>query len=357
MDDLRKDFEQSFGSLKRNTRIVLPFLFSTALILLLIFLFLSITGIGPLFREMMAASAEFEKQKKGYLMNPDNIGDKNYTLEMLSYIGRDSRHSKYDDQMIEYLDESGFDFGKFAKVMVMKNLVMLIAFVIIGIAGSIYFSSMSYAIVAMHSKKESFSAGSLLRLTNRNFFRLIVLGIFKFLIITAPLLLGVALVGLSFLASKALGIILIILLLIAFIFYAVYMKIRLLFAVPIMYIDGKGAAASLKESFWMTKGNMKHTAILFFILYGILLTLNSFVGRPLYESFIALLTVPNYGIALTSMIIVLVTLVILSFGSAFHHLFWFYSYLSSKKPLILKQNVKNSKGGKQNAKNANKPSR
>jgi len=357
MDNLRKDFEQSFGSLKRNTRIVLPSLFSTVLILLLLFLFLSITGIGPLFREIMSASAGFEKQKKDYLMNPDNIGDKNYTLEMLNYVGRDSRHSKYNDQMVEYLDESGFDSGKFAKVMVMGNLVMLIAFVIIGIIASIFFSSMSYAIVAMHVKKESFSARRLLRFTNKNFFRLILLGIFKFLIIAAPLLLGVALVGLSFLASKALGIILIILLLIAFVFYAIYMSIKLIFAVPIMYIDGKGAAASLKESFWMTKGNMKHTAILFLILYGITLTLNSFIGNPLYESFIVALTIPSYGIVITSIIIVLITMVMLSFGSAFHHLFWFYSYQGSKKPLKLKQDMKNSEGGKQNAKNANKPSR
>ena len=88
---------------------------------------------------------------------------------------------------------------------------------------------------------------------------------------------------------------------------------------------------SIKISYNITKHHLKQVFIIFAVIYGITLFINSFVGSPLYGSFISLLTTGNVLKFIITLLVVILFLLLEAFMLAFENMFFFYSYLDFKK--------------------------
>src|SRR3989344_8362251 len=104
MVDIKKDFSSSFNLLMHHKKIIIPIFFTILIPMILVFLFLNMSSLNPLLKELVSVSAEFDKQKQDYLLNRENIGKGNYTLELVNYLGKDSESSNYNEQFSAYLE-------------------------------------------------------------------------------------------------------------------------------------------------------------------------------------------------------------------------------------------------------------
>jgi len=329
--DIKKDFGDSFNLLMHHKKIIIPILCSIVLPLILIFLFLNLSGLNPLLKELVSASEEFDQQKTNYLLNKENIGGENYTIELVNYLGKDSESSTYNAEFDKYLEEKGYDWNRYEQLLNVKNVLMLIIFLLIGIIGSFYFSCMSYAIIALTIKNEDIHFDNLLRVTNRSLLKFLSLRILLGFIIIAPIIIFVGIIVSLFFLNAILGVLSIFIFLILFFVYIIIVGLRLFFAAPSMYMEEEGAVKSIEHSFNLTKGHLKQVLIIFFMIYGITIFMNSFIGQPLYDTYSSFLFGANLIKTSINLIIVLLLIIIESFVLTFEHIFFFYSYIDFKE--------------------------
>lgn len=334
MVDIKKDFGDSINLLKKNKKIVLPILLSLIITLFLIYLFLSLSGLLPLLKELISLDKEFEKQKMEYLTAKENIGRENYTMELVSYLGKSSEKSKYNSDFAAYLKQRGYDWGRFKVLLNMKNITLLALFLLVSFIISLYLSSMYFAAIAIAIKKEEMSIGNMLRKANSFVLRLLSLKIIMWALVIAPLIICSLNMGLFAALSpqnKALLILLVVLFILLFVAYIIYLSIKLFFAVPSIYIEKEGAFASIKRSFSMTKNNLKYVVLVFLLVYCINYFIGTFMSQPLFETYINFILGSGIITKSVNFLLVILFLAIESVALAFTHIFRFYAYLDFKK--------------------------
>ena len=331
MVDIRKDFGDSFNLLIHHKKIIIPIFFSILIPLILIFLFLNLSGLNPLLKELVTVSAEFDKQKTDYLLNRENIDKENYTKDLINYLGKDSESSTYNKELEAHLEQKGYDWGRYKQLLNAKNIVLLVIFLLISIIGSFYFSCMSYAIIALVLKKEEIQINNLARVTNKFLLKLLSLKILFGFIIIAPLIIIIGLIVSLFFLNKIIGVLSIFIFIILFLIYLILVGLRLFFATPSIFMEDQGAIKSLKHSWHLTKGHLKQVFIIFFVIWGIALFINSFVGQPLYGTYSNFLFESSWIKAAINFVLVSLFLVLESFVFTFQHIFLFYTYIDFKE--------------------------
>lgn len=331
MVDIKKDFGDSFNLLMHHKKIIIPILCSIILPLILIFLFLNLSGLNPLLKELVHTSEKFDQQKTDYLLNKENIGGENYTKELINYLGKDSESSTYKEEFGKYLEQMGYDWSRYKQLLNAKNIIMLIIFLLIGIIGSFYFSCMSYAIIALTIKNKEINVDNLITVTNRFLLKLLSLKILVSFIVIAPIIITVGIIVSLFFLNTILGALSIFIFVILFLIYIIMVSLRLFFATPSMYMEEEGALKSIKHSFHLTKGHLKQVLIIFFMIYGITIFMNSFIGQPLYGTYSNFLFEANWIKISINFILVLLFIILESFVFTFEHIFLFYSYIEFKE--------------------------
>ena len=96
-------------------------------------------------------------------------------------------------------------------------------------------------------------------------------------------------------------------------------------------MEEQGAVKSIKHSWHLTKGHLKQVFIIFFVIWGIALFINSFVGQPLYGTYSNFLFEASWIKATINFVLVALFLVLESFVFTFQHLFLFYTYIDFKE--------------------------
>ena len=175
-------------------------------------------------------------QKLPKKKNEGNQANKNYTLELISYLGKDNQRSPYYDQYLDYLVKSGFDLTRFIPLWNANNIVAGIIFILASIIASIYFSVMSYAKVSLEVVKKKETKSSL----NRLIWMYILVENVIIFIFAAPFIVFFA--GLFAFESLPgwFGILWLFIFLILLIAYFIFIGVRLLFALPILFIEERG---------------------------------------------------------------------------------------------------------------------
>ncbi|MDP7140930.1 MAG: hypothetical protein QF362_00320 [Candidatus Woesearchaeota archaeon] len=329
MIDIKKDFEDGFNLLMKHKKIMVPVLFSIVVPLILISLFFSLSGVSPLLRELASANEDFDKEKTDYLLSKENIGTDNYSKELINYLGKDSESSTYNDDFEEYLEGKGYDWSRYKELLNAKNVVMGIVFVLLSMISSFYFSSKAYLMIALAIKKKK--SNNLLRMTNRFMLKFFSMRVLIGFIVFIPAMVLAGLGGMLFFVNEILGILSIFLFIILFFGYLIFMSLKLFFATPIMFVEEQGPLRSIKQSFQMTKGHLKQVLIILFMIVGITIFINSFVGQPLYNTYLSLFFESNLVKVAINLVLVLFFLMLESFVFTFEYLFLFLSYVDFKR--------------------------
>jgi len=326
--EITKDFTISFNELKKHKIIVVPTLLSLIIPSILILIFFYVSGLYDLSIDLVKLSEQYNEEKEKFLFENPNISNKNYTVELIHYIGQTDEYKK---GFSAYLEQKGYDWKVWLSLINIKNIILFMVFILAILIVSFYLSCASFALITLNIKNKELNLSTTLGLTNRFLLSLLSLRILSFLIMGLPILLGVLIVVLFFFVNVLLGGIFTFLLIIGTIIYLIFIALRLFFATPIMFIEEKKAADSIKVSYNITKHHLKQVFIVFAIIYGITLFINSFVGSPLYDSFVSLLTTGNILKFIVILSVVLLFLVLEAFMLAFENMFFFYSYIDFKK--------------------------
>ena len=144
MVEIKKVFSNSFNLLLYNKKIIIPILLSIIFSLILGSLLLNLSGLSPLIKEIRSASSEFNNQKTGYLMNTTNMGGENYSSELVTYLSKDSSNSPYNKEFVGYLKGKGFEWNKYKELLNLRNIALLVIFIIIHSVVLFYFRCMDY---------------------------------------------------------------------------------------------------------------------------------------------------------------------------------------------------------------------
>tara|TARA_Y100000310_G_C20575854_1_gene760373 strand:- start:693 stop:1283 length:591 start_codon:yes stop_codon:yes gene_type:complete len=190
---------------------------------------------------------------------------------------------------------------------------------------------MSYAIIALVLKKKAINANNLIRVTNKFLLKLLSLRILVGFIVIAPIIIIAGLIVSLFFLNTILGVLSIFIFIILFFVYLILVGLRLFFTTPSMFMEEQGAVKSIKHSWHLTKGHLKQVFIIFFVIWGIALFINSFVGQPLYGTYSNFLFEASWIKATINFVLVALFLVLESFVFTFQHLFLFYTYIDFKE--------------------------
>jgi membrane-anchored glycerophosphoryl diester phosphodiesterase (GDPDase) len=183
--------------------------------------------------------------------------------------------------------------------------------------------------IALAIKKKKSS--NLLRMTNRFMLKFFSMRVLIGFIVFIPAMVLAGLGGMLFFVNEILGILSIFLFIILFFGYLIFMSLKLFFATPIMFVEEQGPLRSIKQSFQMTKGHLKQVLIILFMIVGITIFINSFVGQPLYNTYLSLFFESNLVKVAINLVLVLFFLMLESFVFTFEYLFLFLSYVDFKR--------------------------
>ena len=225
------------------------------------------------------------------------------------------------------LKDAAFD-KKIEGLFTMQNIVLLIIHIAAIIFISYYLGCATFALVALGIKKQHLSTAAVMGATNRLLLRFLLLYILMLLIVAAPIIAAVLVVAASFLISKVLGILLIILAVLAAIVYIGFMSMKLLFAIPIMMLEDYSAASSIKQSFAATKGRMKDVGIIFLIVFAISMAVG-YAGNSVGSGILSLIKNRAFSTA-TSGVSLIVYYAIQSIVTSFIYAFLFHAYIDLK---------------------------
>jgi len=331
MVNIKDNFNDSFNLLLYNKKTIIPILLSIIFIFILTSLFLNLSGLNPLLKELHSVSAEFDNQKTDYLINTTNIGEENYSSELITYLSKGSSNSPYNKELSGYLGEKGFEWSNYKQLLNSRNINLLVIFIIIGVIGLFYFSCMTYAMIALAIHKKDIGFQNVIKVTNNFLLQFLWLRILLTFILIVPLaiVIGITTYIYSFnmILSLFSGLISFILIMI----FMVFIGLRLFFAIPAMYVDQKNAIDSIKHSFQITRGQIWQVVIIFSIIWGISIFLNSFIGQPLSGTYSNVMFGSNWIKISINFILVLFFVILQSFVFTFEHIFLFYSYIDFKK--------------------------
>ena len=344
--DIGKAFTSSFEGLKKNKSVIVPILISLIVPIILVFVYLHISGLYDVVIDAVYLAQEYDEKKADYVFSNYNLSDKNYTSEALGYF---SGRGEYRKGLVDYWEANGI-ITRSIGLLNLKNIIWGIFFITSITILSIYLSCASYAIVLLSIRKEKLDYRNTISLTNKFWSRYILTGLLLFIITFVPISLGILLMVLSFLLNLWIGVISIILFIVFMIIYLVFISVRLLFVYPILFYDDMPSSQSIKKCFTITKNNFKQLLIVFGIMYGIGATVNSIGFTPFFESFYNLLLPENILKSISIFFLIVFFLLVGSFVSAFQILFLFYSYLDlqSSKTSKISATVSayKTKGGK-----------
>lgn len=326
--DIAKDFTTSFNELWKHKIIIVPTLLSLIIPSILILIFFYVSGLYDLSIGLVKLTEQYNQEKENFLFENPNLSDKDYNVELINYIGQTDEYKK---GFSAYLNTKGYDWNAWLSLINTRNIILFVVFVLAILTVSFYLSCASFAIITLNIKNKEPSLSNTLELTNRFLLGLLSLRILSFLIIGLPILLGILIIVLFFFVNVLLGGIFTFLLVIGAIVYILFIVLRMFFATPIMFIEEKKPSDSIKISYNITRHHLKQVFIVFAVIYGITLFINSFVGNPLYESFVNLLITGNILKFTLTFLIIILFLVLEAFMLAFENMFFFYSYIDFKK--------------------------
>jgi membrane-anchored glycerophosphoryl diester phosphodiesterase (GDPDase) len=334
MVDIQKDFGESFNLLIHRKKIIIPTFISILIPLLLILLFLNVSGINPLLKEISTFSKEFQEQKTDYLTDTENIGQENYSEEMVKYLqsmDSSSQNNEYNAELLLYMEQNGYDWDKYKQIINLENIILLVLFLIVGFISALYFTSMTYSIIALNIKMGEVTMSNIFRVTNRFFLKLFSLRLLLLFIVLVPTLIlsGIA-VSLFFL-NKLLGALSVFVFILILLVYILIVGLRLFFATPAMYMEDESVPKSIKHSLKLTKGHTNQIILAFAIIYGLSIVLNNIIAQPMYSAFQGIIM--EFGVVklLLNTAILLFFLILESFVLTFENIFLFRTYTDFKE--------------------------
>jgi len=328
--NIKEIFSSSFNLLWNNKKIMIPIFLSIIFSLILGSIFLNVSGLSTIIKGVYSASSEFESQKTNYLMNATNIGNETYSSELFTYLSKGSRDSPYNKQLSQYLEEQGFEWSKFKELINSRNILLLIVYIAISLIGLLYFSCMTYSMIALAIHKKDIEFKNVIRVTNRFLFQFIWLQILLIFIVVMPIILLTGIVVYFYSFSKILSILSGLMFFFLIIVYIIFISLRLFFAIPVMYIDQERAINSIKNTFQITKGRIWHVIIIFFIIFAIASFSNTLVNQPFSNIYSSIIFGSNWLKISISLIVLLIFILLKAFLSTFQHTFLFYSYIEFK---------------------------
>lgn len=324
--DIRKAFTSSFENIRKNKKVAVPFFVSLILPMILIFVYMYITGLYGIAVDALQLAQEYDEVKAEYVFNKGNIGKENYTIKALSYL---SGKGEYREGLVDYLEKKDV-FEDVLDAFNFTNILIGIMMFIVLIVTSVYLSAATYSgvLLAIHNKKINYA--NVIKLANRFWLRLFSAYFLMGLIVLLPLSLAAGLMILALAYSAVIGILFVFLFIIFLIVFVLYIGIKLLFVAPIIFFEDLSAKDSIKKSFEISRGNFKTLLIIFGIIYGISTVMGSVGFTPVYDSIIGLILSDNVIKSLLLFIFVVFFLVIGAFINAFEDIFLFYSYQNFK---------------------------
>ncbi|MBS3146836.1 hypothetical protein J4471_04025 [Candidatus Woesearchaeota archaeon] len=287
--EIGKIFNKSWDELIKNKVFILPVIIMIIIPFLLFLIFLGFTDLGGIYKDLV---------------------DKP-----------------------EILENSEDSTEKFAEIFTVKNIVLGIIFISIGIILNLYFSCCMFALISMNIKKIELNYHHMISFANKFFIRFIGLNLLVLIIIALPLIVLWILAAITYINYDNLAIILILLSLIISFIYFIYIALKLFFINPIIFLDNKSASASIKESFKLTKGKMKDIIVLTLVILGITLISNFFINTPMQASIFWVIKTDTLMKIMVGIILALIFLILSAIVYMFIQLFIFYAYINFRKKL------------------------
>lgn len=338
--DIKKSFTTSFEQLRKNKIVVVPILISLIVPLVLVIMYLYISGFYYVFVDAVYLIDEFDSAKAEHVFTNYNLSNANYWGETISYF---SGRGRYRNELAAYLEANGI-FDDIFKLFNVNNIIIGIFVIVLWLVLSVYLESASYAAIMLTSSKRKVSYQSVTVIANKFWLRIISAKILLLILIATPIVLA-ALPILLLTSIVWLEIIMIFAFLAFLVFYIIFTGVKFLFVYPLMFYEDLSSVVSIRKSFNITKNNFKQLLIVFGIIYGISTTALSIGITPLFESFYNLVLSESIIISLVIFLLILFFLLIGSFVTAFERMFLFYSYLNYKSsnlkaPKSINLNVK-----------------
>ena len=184
--EIGKDFATSFNELKKHKVIIVPTLLSLIIPSVLILIFFYVSGLYGLSTDLLKFAEQYNEEKEKFLFENPNLSNKNYTMELIHYIGQSDEYKKGFNG---YLEQKGYDWHIWLSLINAKNIALLTIFILIILAVSFYLSCASFALITLNIKNKELNLPNTLNLTNRFLLSLLSLRILSFLIIGLPILL------------------------------------------------------------------------------------------------------------------------------------------------------------------------
>ncbi len=320
---ISKGFSESFHFLAENKKVILPVFISMAVPLLLIIVFMHISGLQPLLAELGTHSREFAQIKEGYLLDPANFKEQGYGQELVTYLDED----KYSEAFNVYLEQKGYSYSKFVGLITTQNILMGATFFVFGMLVALYFSCMAYSMISRGLRKKGLAAGEVISETNSYLLRLLTMELLLGIIVLFPIALGIFVVSIVFFVSIIAGFLSLVILLFLALAYIFFVSMRLFFVIPSMYMNSSGPINSIRHSHTLTKGHTKQVLMVFLIIYGASLFITSTLSDPLFNSVSGYLLESNF-IRMTFLLLIIFFLVLVeSAVFTLEHIFLFKSYV------------------------------
>ena len=215
--DLGKAFIESASLFKKQKLLFVPQLVLSLFVLWLTLSFISLSGTGDFLREARAEEPNIETLKP--LLNPFNV-------------------------------------------------VLFIIMFFLGVIGAIYFSSLSFALIARSMKGKAFTVGELLRLNNSFVLRYFLLNIIITALLIVPILVPLGLTALAFLVSDPLGFALAVITFFLVFAYWLLLGARFLLIEPILYLENVSVIDSFKKSYSYTSKKAGWALLLLLVIGG-----------------------------------------------------------------------------------------
>ncbi|MBS3139257.1 MAG: hypothetical protein A2730_03900 [Candidatus Staskawiczbacteria bacterium RIFCSPHIGHO2_01_FULL_39_25] len=239
--DLGKAFIESASLFKKQKLLFVPRLILSLFFIWLTISFIFLSGTGDFFREIRAEEPNIESLKP--LLNPGNV------------------------------------------------VLFLITF-FLGVMGAIYFSSLSFALIARSMKGKAFTVGELLRLNNSFFLRYFLLNVIITALLIIPILVPIGLTIIAFFVSTPIGVTLAVITFCLVLAYWFLLGARFLFIEPILYLENVSVIDSFKKSYSYTSKKVGWALLLLLVIGGGSY-LVGLVAQPIYNTIFDVLLLGN----------------------------------------------------------------
>ncbi|MEM2121674.1 MAG: hypothetical protein QXU20_03415, partial [Candidatus Woesearchaeota archaeon] len=360
--NIDEDFNKSFDLFKHHKKIIIPTILSIIIPLILFTAFFQFSSFGRTLKDLINVSQEIQLRKENYYEQRnyeiykklEELREYEENLSKLEGPERDKRYLEYLDYSSKIYKEiygSEEDFKRnlsedekyrelrmkadwyldYKNWLTPKNILLIIIFSLLSLFSHIYFTCMSYAIITLTIKNENISFKNLLKFTNKFFLELIFLEVIILFIIIVPIAI-LFLIFLYMLVNPWIGLLLIPFIFILALIYVTIMSARLLYTIPIMYLEKETPLKSISHSFKITKHHLGQVFVILVILFLFSLVNNYFTNqeKQLHQT---ILFGNTLFVKIISLIFLIVFVLLESFVTTFRTTFLFYNYFDFKKIL------------------------